>query len=416
VVVLRWSLRALLPEARPLHIIFVLYLLVWASGAAEPLLICMPHRNRQLLAVANGLVTIVLLRPASDRFAPLLRAAWPILPPVLFAALSCLWSLAPLQTARGVVMLIGTVAIAACMTERFSVRDQVKLFALALTIAGLVAVVVVLAIPQYGVMAYMDTPAWRGSFGHKNTFGGAMAFLGLAALVLTLTERAARAAWLAVLLFAVWLMVQSASRSGQAACVVSCAVAMLCVWLRGLDPRAGRIPVLVVAGAGVASLAWVALHFADAMALLGRDATLTSRTRIWSAMFEAFEKRPWLGYGHDAFWTGAMQAAITLRLRFNPRHGHNGFFDLALELGLIGVVLFVVPFTYCLWRAARVALAPPTLLQAWPLLCLVFLLSDNVAASRLMRENRLSWVVYVSAVLNVTAHRMGSGRPAGASD
>ena len=36
--------------------------------------------------------------------------------------------------------------------------------------------------------------------------------------------------------------------------------------------------------------------------LLGKDATLTGRTGIWSAVIDSIAKRPLLGYGYQAFW------------------------------------------------------------------------------------------------------------------
>jgi O-antigen ligase len=37
-------------------------------------------------------------------------------------------------------------------------------------------------------------------------------------------------------------------------------------------------------------------------AILGKDATLTGRTKIWAAVMREIEDRPWLGYGYQAVW------------------------------------------------------------------------------------------------------------------
>ena len=50
---------------------------------------------------------------------------------------------------------------------------------------------------------------------------------------------------------------------------------------------------------------------------------------------------PWLGYGFDAFWQGNVGASgdVSIRMYFYPNHAHNGFIDLALSLGNVGLAL-----------------------------------------------------------------------------
>ena len=40
----------------------------------------------------------------------------------------------------------------------------------------------------------------------------------------------------------------------------------------------------------------------DVVPLLGKDATLTGRTKIWDAIWRQIQERPWTGYGYSAVW------------------------------------------------------------------------------------------------------------------
>ncbi len=65
---------------------------------------------------------------------------------------------------------------------------------------------------------------------------------------------------------------------------------------------------------------------------LGRDDTLTGRTEVWAALVPVVKRQPLFGAGFASFWT-------TQRREFyDIPHGHNGYLDILLELGAVGLV------------------------------------------------------------------------------
>lgn len=87
------------------------------------------------------------------------------------------------------------------------------------------------------------------------------------------------------------------------------------------------------------SLVSMYLLFADSVmgmvsSFLGRDETLTGRTTdIWAPLLTLASEQPLLGVGYGGFWglnsldLGVLQA-------------HNGYLDVYLELGMVGIALF----------------------------------------------------------------------------
>jgi O-antigen ligase len=67
-----------------------------------------------------------------------------------------------------------------------------------------------------------------------------------------------------------------------------------------------------------------------------RDPTLTGRTEIWRAVVPAVQSQPFLGSGFGSFWTDAR------RKQYDIPTAHNGYLDILLEFGGVGLVLYTV--------------------------------------------------------------------------
>ena len=82
-----------------------------------------------------------------------------------------------------------------------------------------------------------------------------------------------------------------------------------------------------------------AVYYREILLLLGKDPTLTGRTGIWKLVIASAVKRPILGFGYRAFWTGLQgeSAHLALTEGWSPTGAHNGFLDVWLNLGLVGL-------------------------------------------------------------------------------
>src|SRR5262249_21893292 len=120
------------------------------------------------------------------------------------------------------------------------------------------------------------------------------------------------------------------------------------------------------------AVGWLITSPDQAASALGKDATLTGRTALWYLVADAIAYRPWFGYGYGAFWLGATgeSASIWSALSWQPAEAHNGFLDLGLQLGLVGVALFLTGFGTAVWRAIGVIRRTDTLYALWPIACL----------------------------------------------
>jgi len=75
---------------------------------------------------------------------------------------------------------------------------------------------------------------------------------------------------------------------------------------------------------------------------VGRNPTLTSRTTIWSLLL-SMHTNPLVGVGYDSFWLGPRLEFIWPRLGAIGE-AHNGFLELYLNLGIVGLFLLIAFF------------------------------------------------------------------------
>jgi O-antigen ligase len=91
---------------------------------------------------------------------------------------------------------------------------------------------------------------------------------------------------------------------------------------------------------------------------LGRDATYTGRTNIWDAVRSVYVN-PLLGTGYDSFWLGDRLWQVWATA--GPvNQAHNGYLELYLNLGIIGLILLAGLLISCYVTICRKLTQPRT--------------------------------------------------------
>ena len=79
------------------------------------------------------------------------------------------------------------------------------------------------------------------------------------------------------------------------------------------------------------------------ISLAGRDLGLTGRNIIWTFSLDKIKLNPMLGYGFDSVWNSdIIKMEFYERYRFIIPHAHNGYLDVTLQLGLIGLLFMII--------------------------------------------------------------------------
>jgi len=346
-------------------------------------------------AIANGIILLLILR--HPRL--ILRQIVDVPGPALFAMLaiaSCTWSLDPWLTMRRSVPFALAGLFGLYFSGRFTVARQFAILRLALLTAALATVALVLLFPSVGLDHSAGHSAdWQGIFTQKNACGRIMV---LATAVLLFGERLtpSRVACLSLFLF---ILAKSGSRG---AWIVE--VSVLLLWALFILARhsGARIRVLLGLSAPVLALAIASggmFLYPRIAPILGRDATLSGRTAIWAQVMQCIGLRPWFGYGYGAFWRGmeGPSSQISAAVHFIVVHAHNGFLEIALELGAAGLVLFALSGIRAwiqLWPAWQRGELDRV---AWPMAILVLIVLYDLDENTLLIYNGLFWILFVGA-------------------
>jgi O-antigen ligase len=78
----------------------------------------------------------------------------------------------------------------------------------------------------------------------------------------------------------------------------------------------------------------------SALQEMGRDASLTGRTEVWEVVLP-FAVNPWVGAGFENFWIGERLQAIVRALGAGLNQAHNGYIEIYLNIGWVGLFLLV---------------------------------------------------------------------------
>jgi len=340
-----------------------------------------------------------------------LLASWQSVPWIVafagFAVISAAWSQDAGITLRKGIFLLLTTAFGIYFGRRFTVPRQMHLICIAALVASFLSIVFAVGLPKYGIDHDVHEGVWLGIFTQKNVCAREMLFL--LATVLPYQPGRLISRWLRAFTLPAVVAVVIGTRSKTALLIL---LALLAFFLAMVLYRKVSRGVVVLASIAALTLAVMLLSLAASSlprlaALIGRDGTMTGRTQIWQAVFEAIQKHPILGYGFSAFWLSLRgeSANIILTLRWAVPAAHNGFLDIWLQLGVAGLVLFAVGFLIAL-RAALGNLRDPDFARAaWPLAILLLTFVYNLDESSLMQPNDFLWVVYVATLSNLSIHQ-----------
>ncbi|MCU0523787.1 MAG: O-antigen ligase family protein [Elainella sp. Prado103] len=341
----------------------------------------LPHWKRALYLLVKEKLLLVLL-------------AWVVL--------SIFWSADPSLTINRSIALIGTTLFGIYLATRYSLKEQLHLLAWMFGLAILLSILFAVGLPRYGIMGGTHAGTWRGIYTHKNTLGSMMAFSAIVFLLRAVGAKR-RLLWLGMV-FSFLLLLLSRSTSPLSHLILLVPTFFIFRTLRWrYRSRTFILSLITVVGFSVLSL--VILYAESLVRLVGKDLTFTGRSRIWSYAWDMIQERPWLGYGYSSQWSslGSETGFIWRVVGWEAPNSHNGFLELWLGLGFIGLSIFALQFFCGLFRAVSLISQSRTPEFFLPFLSLLYTVFTNLTESTLLDRNSIYWVLYSMIILASTA-------------
>ena len=120
---------------------------------------------------------------------------------------------------------------------------------------------------------------------------------------------------------------------------------------------------------------------------LGAGTDIAMRADLWNALLDYSRLRPWQGWGYFGPWVPNEFPFWSI----NDRSGGdihlsalNAFFDVLIQLGIVGLVLFLFAAGLALTRSWLIATQRKSILYAWTPLVLITLLANSMLESAVL--------------------------------
>lgn len=138
-----------------------------------------------------------------------------------------------------------------------------------------------------------------------------------------------------------WLFSQASS----ATALISFAIGALTVVFVGLRSiNKNRIGTYVFGTLGLAAAAELLFGISGGVSeALGRGSKMSGRGPLWQALLE-FDINPILGTGFESFWLGERPNRLAGLFYYIPNEAHNGYLEIYLTLGIIGLFILIALF------------------------------------------------------------------------
>jgi exopolysaccharide production protein ExoQ len=314
-----------------------------------------------------------------------------------YIAVSALWSETRLISILSVAALVGNSLIGLYFGVRYGVREFVRSLG---WVFGIIAIATLLARIVIGKQAVQEEGMWIGFFANKNALGmnmsiGALVFFALA-------RSASKWKWLYWCLCSLCVTLVVLAQAMTCVVVLSVLASAMICWsfARRLGSNFSRI--LFVSLVVGCSVVFIVSHLDGILAVLGKNPDLTGRVEIWAILASMAQDRPMLGYGYGGFWVfGGSGQTVWQTLGRDPSdavHGHNGYLELIVECGVVGLG-FLLWFLFTVFRKAWSYWIATR--NIWPLSLVLFLCFYNLADTTFAARNNICWLILVAVTVQL---------------
>ena len=268
---------------------------------------------------------------------------------VLYCGVSILWSDVPFVAAKRWIKGIGNlVMVLIVLTDRDPVEALKTLIRRWTYVLIPLSVVLIKYFPEQGRSydRWTGEARFSGVGSDKNALGYLCLISGLFLAwsllkvwrVKELSGRKNETVFMALAFVMVcWLLY----KANSATSLLVFMFGIVCLVLLGVSSVRKNLTLYVfVGGLTVAVLLSLVDVVGMGLDALNRDVTLTGRTELWKDLVSAGTD-PLIGVGYESFWLGEEAKRLWKVYWWHPNQAHNGYLDMYLNLGAIGVLLLI---------------------------------------------------------------------------
>lgn len=313
--------------------------------------------------------------------------------------MSVFWSFDREATLRQGGELAIITVFAGYVFMRYRMREWLELAAWSASLGAVANLAFVFGLPAFGV----EGDGWTGVLQNKNL----LALQALFDIIVLTAAASANPRWRRVFRLAAILalatLIGSQGKTSLVGFILTAAVIPVYIGFRGRRSLPGAVAAAFVAVA-VFVIAFATANLGFITELFGKDITLTGRTEIWRLLADLVVQRPILGYGFGGTFGGYFSPVhdIWVSTTWEPRHAHNSLYQILLDLGLVGLGLFIWMYARSVRRAISFVRNVPGALGLFPLTVLTAAFVISLAETGVV-ASWSRWLFFTLAVLSCAA-------------
>ena len=320
------------------------------------------------------------------------------------AVFSISWSSIPSIAFRKVVSLIGATFFGVYLGSRYDFKQQLGIYGWTFGIALFFSYIFSIALPRYGVMnTDAIAGAWQGIFPHKNGLGESM-FVGFMTFyfssLLDVSRR--KRIFFQICCFLSVLIVYFAQSATALMSVLF--IFMTAQGLKRLSITSKKSVFIVLLFLIFTCLIMFLLlvNFNTFLSVNDKDVTLSGRTILWDTLKQFISEKPWLGYGYGSFFSGqSKETNLLWQIHdWSPVHAHNGYIQLCLNLGFVGLFIFTLGYASCLFDSLFKYLVSKDLQMLWIFLFLIYTIFLNMTEVSFFSSSNI-WIITLASIYSM---------------
>lgn len=364
-----------------------------------------------LLILTALSVWILYKKNLAQDFLQNLRQNWMILPFLIFSGFTIFWSVNQEISVYRWLTLICTIITGGYIGLRYPINEIVRFLAVFGVYIIILSSIFVFFIPDIGVMNYYTIQgAWKGLYWHKNHMGLIASFINFLFLITSVDflQSRARKAWLWILLYiySLFFIFQTDSVAAYLTTIAMHGSVFLAFLFLKFRDKIRRYHVLIFAVVLLLASAALYLNAEQFFGIFNRNTSLTGRVPMWSYLFDTYiSRRPFAGYGFNAFWyINAYQEDVQRAAGYPDPIiiADNGFIDILVNTGYLGLFLFMVFYVWAGWRSVQYSIHAKDIINLFPALLMLFITIANITWSLLFENEGFFLLMMISVLFSIS--------------
>jgi len=320
----------------------------------------------------------------------------------LWMGASIFWSDFPLVSLKRWFRLIGDlIMVMVILTEPQPVKAIRNIFRRIAFVLLPLSILFIKYFRNIGVaFSYFGVERWAGVTTHKNNLGELALLCSLFFIWNIITLKGKKRAFLDILFLsmALFLLVGSKSMTSLIGFIIGIIIIITLFSMKKRINELGSVLFIIPLIGLIISILFIVLLTNSAVAMifsgLGRDMTFTGRTDLWRELIKIASQHPILGAGYGSFWIGDISHNLWSTFTWRPNQGHNGYIDIYLELGAVGLIILVIIIVYAYRNIVRKSFVEFDY-GALLLIFLIVIVAHNLTESSFVRPNRFLWFIFL---------------------